>query len=95
MTLKSRTFPQNHKAIELFYYNNAHMNDIFYFVSAKNLSLSKQISSIKIKGAIIIIHVKFSGARKLKILGCFRILHDQILSVFKNWHISRSNLKEV
>ena len=67
-------------------------NDIFYFVSARNLSLRKQISCVKIKGAIII-HVKFSGARKLKILGCFRILDDQILSVFLNWDISRSNLR--
>ena len=70
MTLKSITFVQNHKVIEHFYYNNAHLNDIFHFVSARNSSLRKQISCVKIKGAIII-HVKFSGARKLKILRCF------------------------
>ena len=53
----------------------------FYFVSAKHLSLSKQISCVKIKGAIII-HVKFSGARKLKNLGCFRILNDKNIVCF-------------
>ena len=31
--------------------------------------------------------MKFSGARKLKILGCLRTLHVQILSGFKNWDI--------
>ena len=31
--------------------------------------------------------MKFSGAQKLKILRCFRILHVQILSGFKNWDI--------
>ena len=61
----------NHEVIEHFYYNNAHLNDIFYFVSARNSSLRKQISCVKIKGAIII-HVKFSGAPKLRILRCFR-----------------------
>ena len=86
MTLKSITFVQNHKVIEHFYYNNAHLNDIFRFVSARNSSLCKQISCVKIKGAIII-HVKFSGAWKLKILRCFRTLHVQILSAFKNWDI--------
>ena len=74
MTLKSITFEQNHKVIEHFHYNNVHLNDIFHFVSARNSSLRKQISCVKIKGAIII-HVKFSGARKLKILRCFRTLH--------------------
>ena len=53
------------------------------------------------KGATII-HVKVRGAPILKILKCFRILHVQILSGFKNWDIqdltlsylvSRSNLK--
>ena len=86
MTLKSITFVQNHKNIEHFYYNNAHLNDIFHFVSVRNPSLRKQISCVKIKGAIII-HVKFSGARKLKILSRFRTLHVQILSGFKNWDI--------
>ena len=66
MTWKSITFVQNHKVIEHFYYNNAHLNDIFHFVSARNPLLRKQISCVKIKGAIII-HVKFSGARKLKV----------------------------
>ena len=60
-TLKSIIFVQNHKVIEHFYYNNAHLNNIFHFVSARNSSLRKQISCVKIKGAIII-HVKFSGA---------------------------------
>ena len=91
MTLKSITFVQNHKVIEHFYYNNAHLNDIFHFASARNSSLRKQISCVKIKGAIII-HMEFSGARKLKILRCFRTLFVQILSGFKNW---RCNLKEV
>ena len=86
MTLKSITFVKNHKVIEHFYYNNVHLNDIFHFVSVRNSSLRKQISCVKIKGAIII-HVKFSGARKLKILGCLRTLHVQILSGFKNWDI--------
>ena len=65
MTLKSITFVQNHKVIEHFYYNNAHLNNIFHF--ARNSSLRKHISCVKIKGAIII-HVKSSGAEKLKIL---------------------------
>ena len=84
MTLKSITFVHNHKVIEHFYYNNAYLNNIFHFVSARSSSLSKQISCVKIKDAIII-HVKFSGARKLQVLRCFRILHVQILSAFKNW----------
>ena len=83
MTLKSITFVQNHKVIEHFYYNNAHLNDIFHFVSARNSSLRKQISCVKIKDAITI-YVKFSSARKLKIFRCFRTLHVQILSGFKN-----------
>ena len=66
MTLKLITFVLNHKVIENFYYNNAHFNDIFYFVSARNSSLREQRSCVKIKGAIII-HAKFSCARKLKI----------------------------
>ena len=41
---------------------------------------------MKIKG-IIIIHVKFKGARKLIILRCFIVLYIQILSGFENWHI--------
>ena len=86
MTLKSITFVQNHKVIEHFYYNNAHFNDIFHYVSARNSSLRKQIRCVKIKGAIII-HVKFSGAWKLKISRCFRTLHVQMLSGFKNWDI--------
>ena len=92
MTLKSITFVQNHKVIEHFYYNNAHSNDIFHFVSARNSSLRKQISYVKVKGAIII-YVKFSGERKLKILRCFRILHVQILSGFKNWDIQDLTLR--
>ena len=92
MTLKSITFVQNHKVIEHFYYNNAHLNDIFHFVSARNSSLHKPISCVKIKDAIII-HVKFSGARKLKILTCFRTLHVQILSGFKNWDIQDLTLR--
>ena len=67
MTLKSITFVQNHKVIEHFYYNNAHLNAIFYFDSATNSLLRKQISCVKIKGAIII-YVKLSGTEKLKIL---------------------------
>ena len=82
MTLKSITFVQKHKVIEHFYYNNAHLNDNFHFVSARKWSLRKQISSVKIKGAIII-HVKFNGAWKLKILRCFRTLHAQILPGLK------------
>ena len=78
--------------MEHFHYNIAHLNDIFHFVSARNLSLCKQISCVKIKGAIII-HVKFCGARKLKILRCFRILHVQILSGFKNWDIQDLTLR--
>ena len=93
MTLKSINFVQNHKVIEHFYYNNAHhLNDIFHFVSERNLSLCKQISCVKIKGAIMI-HVKFSGARKLRILRCFRTLHVQILSGFKNWTIQDLTLR--
>ena len=84
MTSKSRTLVQNHKVIEHFYYDNAYLNDIFLFVSVRNRSLRKQISCVKIKGAIII-HVKFSSAQKLKILRYFRTLHVQILSGFKNW----------
>ena len=68
------------------YYNNAHFNDIFHFVSARNSSARKQISCVKIKGTIII-YVKFSGARKVKILKCFRTLYIQILSGLKNWNI--------
>ena len=60
--------------------------------SFNNSSLRKQISCFKIKGAIII-HVKFSGARKLKISRCFRILHVQILSGFKNWDIQNLTLR--
>ena len=84
MTLKSITFAQNHEVIEHFYYDNAQLNDMFHFISARNPSLCKQISCVKIKEAIII-HVKFSGAQKLEILRCFRTLHVQILSAFKNW----------
>ena len=83
MTLKSITFVKNHKVIEHFYYNNAHLNDIFHFVCTRNSSLRKQISCVKIKGAMII-HVKFSGAQKLKILRWFRALPVQIWSGFKN-----------
>ena len=92
MTLKSITFVQNHKAIEHFYYNNAHLNDNFHFVSARNSSLRKQRSCVNIKGAIII-HVKFSGARKLRILRCCRTLHVQIFSGFKNWDIQDLTLR--
>ena len=60
------------------------MSIFLYFVSAQNLSLRKQISCVKIKDAIII-HMKISGAQKLTILKCFRMLHVQILSSFKNW----------
>ena len=94
MNFKSKTFVLNHKVIELFCYNNAHLNDIFHFVSARNSSLPKQISCVKIKGAIII-HVKFSGGRKLNILRCFRTLHVQILSGFKNWDIQDVTLRGV
>ena len=86
MKLKSINLVLNHEVIEHFYYNNVHLNDIFHFVSARNSSLLKQISCVKIKGAIIN-HVKFSGARKLKILRCCRTLQVQILSGFKNWDI--------
>ena len=92
MTLKSITFVQNHKVTEHFYYNNAHLNDIFHFVSAKNSSLRKQISCVKIKDTLII-HVEFSGARKLKVLRCFRTIHVQILSGFKNWVIQDLTLR--
>ena len=82
-----------HRAITTtFYYDNAHLNDIFHFVSVRNSSLRKQISCVKIKGAIII-HVKFSGARKIKILRCFRTLHVQILSGFKNRDIQDLTLR--
>ena len=84
MTLKSVAFVRNRQVVEHFYYNNAHVNDIFHFVCARNLSLGKQISCVKIKDETII-HATFSGARKLEILRCFRILHVQILSSFKNW----------
>ena len=86
MKLKSITFVQNHKVIRHSYCNNVHLNNICYFVSARNSSLHKQLSCVKIKGTIII-HVKFSSAWKLKILRCFRTLHVQILSGFKNWDI--------
>ena len=92
LTLKSIIFVQNLKVIEHFYYNNAHIYDIFHFVSARNSSLRKQISCVKMRDAIII-HVKFSGARKLKILRCFRTLHVQILSGFKNWDIQDLTLR--
>ena len=91
MTWKSITFVQNHKVIVHFYYNNEH--DIFHFVSARSSSLRKQISCVKIKAASIIIHVKFSGDRKLKILMCFRTLHIQILSRFKSWNIQHLTLR--
>ena len=77
MTLKSITFGQNHKVIEHFYYNNVHIKDIFHFVSARNSSLRKQISCVKIKGTIII-------HENLKDFKVFRTLHVQILSGFKN-----------
>ena len=54
--------------------------------------MCKQISWVTIKGAIII-HAKFRGARILKILRCFRILHVQILSGFKNWDIQDLTLR--
>ena len=54
--------------------------------------MRKQISYVQVKGAIII-HVKFSGARTLKNLRCFRILHVQILSGFKNWDIQDLTLR--
>ena len=92
MTLKSITFVQNHNVIEHFYYNSAYLNDIFHFVNSRNSSLRKQISCVKINRAIII-HVKFSGAQKLKILRCFRTLHVQILSGFKNWDIQDLTLR--
>ena len=58
----------------------------------RNLSLRKQISCAKIKGAIIT-HVKFSGAQNLKIITCFRILHVQVLYDFKNWDIQDLTLR--
>ena len=64
----------------------------FFYVSARNLSLRKQTSCAKINGAIII-RVKFTGARKLKILRCFTMLHVQILSSFKNCDIQGLTLK--
>ena len=42
----------------------------FFYVVARNLSLRKQTSCAKIKGSIII-RVKFTGARKLKIIKVF------------------------
>ena len=39
--------------------------------------------------------MKFSGARKLKILRCFRTLHTQILSGFENWDIQDLTLRSV
>ena len=68
------------------------MRILTIFCWCEKLSLRKQISCVKIKGAITI-HVKFSGARKLKILRCFKILHDQILSGFKNWGIQDLTLR--
>ena len=84
----------DHKVIEHFYYNNVHLNDIFHFFSATNSSLRKQMSCTKIKGAIII-HVKFSGARKLKILRCFRTLHVQILSSLKTGDHHTKKIKNI
>ena len=92
MTLKSITFVENHRVIQHFYYNNVHPNDIFHFVSARNSSMCQQISCVKIKGAIIM-HVKFIDAQKLKILRCFRTLHVQIWSGFKNWDIQDITLR--
>ena len=69
-----------------------HLNDIFYFVRRRNLSLRKEISCVKIKGAIKA-HVKFSGTIKLKILRFFRKLHVQILSGFRNWDIQDLTLR--
>ena len=83
---------QNYKVFEHSYYNNVHLNDIFHFVSARNSSLRKHISCVRIKVAIII-HVKLSGARKLKILRCFKTLHVQILPGFKNWDIQDLTLR--
>ena len=37
--------------------------------------------------------MKFSGARKLNILRCLRILDVQILSGFKNWDIQDLTLR--
>ena len=47
---------------------------------------------MKIKVAIII-HVKFSGPRKLMILRCFIILYVQILPGFENWGIQDLTIK--
>ena len=66
--------------------------ETFFYVSARHLSLRKQLSCAKIKGAIII-RVKFTDARKLKILRYFRMLHVQILSSFKNWDIQGLTLR--
>ena len=63
MTLKSKTFVQNHYVIEQFYYNHAHLN-ILYSASAQ---IYKWVSSVKIKDSIII-HMKFTGAQKLMVL---------------------------
>ena len=46
MILKSVTFVQSHQVIEHFYYNNAHLDDIFYFASVRNSSLRKQINRL-------------------------------------------------
>ena len=93
MTSKSITFVHNVKLLRIFITKmRTHLNNIFHFVSVRNSALRKQINCVKIKGAIII-HVKFSGARKLKILRCFRTLHVQILSGFKNWDIQDLTLR--
>ena len=60
------------------------MREIYHF--------HKQTSCVRIKDAIII-HGEFSGAQKLKILSCFKILHVQILSGFKNWDIQHLTLR--
>ena len=46
MILKSVTFVQSHQVIEHFYYNNAHLDDIFYFASVRNSSMRKQINRL-------------------------------------------------
>ena len=65
-----------------------HILTIFFVLLVREIYhyVRKQINCVKIKGAIII-HVKLSGAQKLKILRCFRILYVQILSDFINWDI--------
>ena len=45
-TLKSIIFVQNHQVIQHFYYNNAYLNDLLYFASARNLSLRKYINRL-------------------------------------------------